>query len=95
MKDQEKINIEIHIAGEPIKLTVPFQDQDLTRDIEEEINTLFNRWRRSFPKRSEKGLLAMMLYRYASYYKGLTIKYQEAAHLAKECLEDAKNILSD
>lgn len=95
MKDQEKINIEIHIAGEPIKLTVPFQDQDLTRDIEEEINTIFNQWRRSFPKQSEKGLLAMMLYRYASYYKGLTNKYQAAARLAEECLKDAENILSD
>ena len=95
MKDQEKINIEIDLGGDPIKLTVPFKDQDLTRDIEEEINTLFNQWRRSFPKQSEKGLLAMMLYRYASYYKGLTMKYQEAARLAEECLADAENILSD
>ncbi|MDE7438390.1 MAG: cell division protein ZapA [Muribaculaceae bacterium] len=95
MKDQDKININIHIAGEPIKLTVPFQDQELTRDIEKEINTLFNQWRRSFPKQSEKGLLAMMLYRYASYYKNLTVKYQEATRLAKECLADVENILSD
>lgn len=95
MKDQDKINIEINIAGEPIKLTVPFQDQELTRDIEAEINTLFNQWRHSFPKRSEKGLLAMMLYRYASYYKDLTDKYQKATRLAKDCLGDVNAILKD
>ena len=32
MKDQDKINMEIKIGGEPIRLTVPFQNQELTRD---------------------------------------------------------------
>ena len=27
MKDQDKINMEIKIGGEPIRLTVPFQNQ--------------------------------------------------------------------
>lgn len=92
MKDQEKINMEINIGGEPIKITVPFQNQELTRSVEDEINSLFAAWRRSFPKRSEKGLLAMMVYQYASYYKELTIKYQEATRKAEECLGNLDDI---
>lgn len=93
MKDQEKINMEINIGGEPIELAVPFQDQEFTRSVEEEINNLFAVWRRSFPKRSEKGLLAMMVYRYASYYKELTIKYQDAVRKAGECLGSLDDML--
>lgn len=85
--------MEINIGGEPIKITVPFQNQELTRSVEDEINSLFAAWRRSFPKRSEKGLLAMMVYQYASYYKELTIKYQEATRKAEECLGNMDDIL--
>lgn len=93
MKNQEKINMEINIGGEPIKLTVPFQNQELTRSVEEEINNLYAAWRRSFPKRSDKGLLAMMVYQYASHYKELTIRYQEASKKAEECLGKLDDIL--
>lgn len=92
-KDQEEINIELNIAGEPIRLTVPFEDQELNRTIEDEINRLYSQWRHSFPNRSEKALLAMMLYRYASYYKNLTLKYQQARQFALECINDADAIL--
>lgn len=91
MRDQELINMEINIGGEPIKLSVPFQDQDLIRDVEDEINTLYRKWRYNFPKRSEKGILAMMIYRYASYYKKLTITHQEAIDKARECLAQLDN----
>jgi len=93
MKDQEKINMEINIGGESIKLTVPFQNQELTRSVEEEINSLYDTWRRSFPKRSEKGLLAMMVYQYASYYKELALKHQEAINKAEECLGKLNDIM--
>ncbi len=93
MKDQEKINMEINIGGEPIQLTVPFQKQEFTRSVEDEVNNLFAAWRRSFPKRSEKGLLAMMVYQYASYYKELSVKHQEATRKAEECLGNLDDIL--
>ena len=93
MKDQEKINMEINIGGEPIKLTVPFQNQELTRSIEEEINCLYAKWRLNFPKRSEKGLLAMMVYQYASHYKELSIRHQEAMAKTGECLDKINGIL--
>lgn len=87
MNDQEIIKMEINIGGEPIMLTVPFRNQELTRSVEEEANNLFDTWRKNFPKRSEKALLAMVAYRYASLYKELTIKYQEALEKAEECLD--------
>ena len=92
MTDSEKINMEINIGGEPIKVTVPFQKQEFTRDVEEEIRGLYDNWRRKFPKRSEKQLLAMMVYQYASYYKDLTVKHQEAFNKATECLDKLDNL---
>ncbi len=86
MNDQELIKMEINIGGEPIQVTVPFRNQELTRNVEEEINSMFSRWRHSFPERSEKGLLAMIAYRYASYYAELKQTHMEALHKAEECL---------
>lgn len=86
MTGQEKINIDIKIVGEPIRLSVPFDNQDFTRDVEAEVNNLFAAWRKSFPNRSEKGLMAMMVYQYASHYKELAVKYQDAVTRAEECL---------
>ncbi len=92
MKDPEKINMEINIGGERITLDVPFQKQNLSRDIESEINNLYSKWRSSFPKKTDKQLLAMLVYQYASYYKELTLRYQEAHKKALECLESIQDI---
>ncbi len=86
MKDTEKINMEINIGGERFRVNVPFDSQDLTRDVEAEANRLLENWRRTFPKRTDKGLLAMMVYQYASYYKNLTEKYEEATAKAEAML---------
>lgn len=89
MNDKEKINIDINIGSEKIRLTVPFEMQDQTRSIEDELNSLLKRWVRAFPKRSEKNLLAMMLYHYASYYRELTEKHLEAISKAENLLDHA------
>ncbi len=87
MKDQDKINMEIIIGGEPIQLIVPFQDQELTRSMEYEINQFYSQWTHSFPKITEKGLLAMIVYRYALKFRQLTLEYQQAERKAEECLD--------
>lgn len=92
MKDPEKIQMEINIAGEHITLDVPFQNQEMTRDVEKEANNLYAKWRSKFPKDSEKHLLAMMVYQYASYYKDLTNRYMEAKKKASECLGSIEDI---
>ena len=86
MKDQEKTYIDIKIAGEPIKLLVPFDSQDFTRDVEREVTSLFAKWKHSFSSQTEKSVLARMVYQYASYYRELKIKYEEAVKKAEECL---------
>ncbi len=78
--------MEINIGGAAIKVNVPFDKQEQTRRVEEEINSLLAAWKRSFPKRSEQELTAMMLYQYASYYRELTDKYREATAKAEACL---------
>lgn len=60
--------MEIVIAGEHLKLSVPFSDQDMVRDTEKEIGELYDSWRRRFPAKSVDELLAMMVYQYASRY---------------------------
>lgn len=86
MTDQKKVNIDIKIAGEPIRLTVPFERQNFTRDVEAEVNNLFMSWRKKFPNRTEKALLAMLVYQFASHYKDLSKSYESAVDKAERCL---------
>lgn len=79
--------MEISIGGETIELIVPFQDQELNRSVEDEINQLFSQWRKSFPKKSEKGLMAMIVYKYALKYRQMMQQMQEATQKAEECLD--------
>ncbi len=74
-KNRENVIIEIIIAGEPIKLTVPFSRQDNVRSCEREINSLYSEWRSLFPKKTPTELLAMIAYQYASYYRELSERY--------------------
>lgn len=80
--DQEKIKIKINIAGESILLTVPFSAQDETRDTEQNVNSLFKAWRQRFPEKSDKELLAMIAFQYASHYDGLLREYNAACDYA-------------
>lgn len=87
MDDSEKINMKINIGGQPVWLTVPFGKQDMVRDVEAEIGRLYASWRKTFPSRDNHELLAMIAYQYASHYKELSLKYEDAARLARECEE--------
>lgn len=94
MDDSMKINMQINIGGQPVALTVPFDRQDFVRDIESEIDKLFATWRRSFPKKDDRELFAMIAYQYASRYKDLISTYEEALRAALKCDEqiDAINL---
>lgn len=91
MDDSEKINMDINIGGQKVKLTVPFRKQNFVRDVETEVGHLFDAWRIQFPRKDERELLAMIIYQYASFYKELTLRHEEALRLAEDCekrLED-------
>ena len=52
-------------------LSVPYSHQDETRRTEEEVNMLFDTWRRRFPEKDDRELLAMIAFRYADHYAAL------------------------
>lgn len=75
MDNREKVKMKINIAGEHLLLTVPFSDQEQTRDAEKNLNMLYETWRKRFPEKSEMELLAMIAFQYASYYEDLKRTY--------------------
>lgn len=79
--------MEINIGGQNVRLTVPFLKQDFVRDTETEIGKLFSSLRKKFPRKDERELLAMIIYQYASYYRELLFRHEEALRLAKDCEE--------
>lgn len=92
--NRENVKIEIIIAGEPIKLTVPFSRQESVRKCESEINALYSEWRARFPRKTPTELMAMIAYQYASFYRELTDRYQtltESMRLTSESLDDILN----
>lgn len=82
MSNTDNVKMEINIAGERIFLTVPFSRQDAVRDTEKSIRNLYSAWRRDFPQKTDKELLAMMAYQYASYYEQLLHRVEDAKAIA-------------
>ena len=78
MGDRDKVKMKINIAGEQLLLTVPFSDQDKTRETEKNINSLYDTWSKRFADKSSTELLAMIAFQYASYYDALKRTYMEA-----------------
>lgn len=76
---RDDVKIEIIIAGEPIRLTVPFDWQNSVRKCERELNALYSDWRAEFPRKTPVELLAMIAYQYAYFYQELTERYDRLA----------------
>lgn len=93
--DTEKIKMEINIAGEHIKLSVPFNRQDLVRDTEKGVAELYDSWRLRFPRKSESELLAMIAYQYASYYYELLSLQQQASARVEQLIRISEEALEN
>lgn len=87
--DQDKVKMKINIAGEEIVLTVPYSEQENTRDTEANINSLFRTWRNRFPEKSDRELLAMIAFQYASHYDEILRNYNAALDAAEELRKEA------
>lgn len=94
MNDSDSIKMEINIAGERIFLTVPVSMQKAVRSTEHHVSDLYRQWRRDFPQKSDKELLAMMAYQYASYYDQL-LHRQEESRLKAEDINSRLDALID
>lgn len=90
MNDSDKIKMYLNIGEQRISLTVPFARQDFVRDVEREVDSLYRKWRLSFPSKTDREILAMVAYQYASFYGELKERYEVATEKALECLRDAE-----
>lgn len=75
--NEEKVKIKLNIAGESFLLSVPYSQQEETRRTEAEVNILFDTWRKRFPEKSDRELLAMIAFRYAGHYRAASGERQE------------------
>lgn len=82
--NEEKVKIKINIAGESLLLSVPYSRQEETRRTEEEVNMLFDTWRRRFPEKNDRELLAMIAFRYADRYGELLREREESRRQLQE-----------
>lgn len=85
MAAPEEIEMEIKIADQKVRQRVAFDRQDFVRETEKEIGNLFWSLRKSFPKKKESELLAMIIYQYASYYRDLVALHKKALQIAIQC----------
>lgn len=77
----------LNIGDQHLSVTVPTGRQEFVRNVESGISELYNKWRRQFPGKPDREILAMVAYQYASFYATLSERYEEAGHLAADCLD--------
>lgn len=91
----DNVKIEIIIAGEPIKLTVPYSRQESVRKCEKDLNALFSEWRAKFPRKTNSELMAMIAYQYASFFEELSKRHQALIDSMLETSESLDEVLEN
>ena len=94
MNDSENVKMTINIGGEHIQLSVPFNRQDAVRDAEKASAQLFDNWRKKWPSRSDKEILAMVAYQFAYYYHEMLSRYEDASGIAEKCNDKISEMIS-
>ncbi|ROT03845.1 cell division protein ZapA [Muribaculaceae bacterium Isolate-037 (Harlan)] len=94
MNDSDNVKMTINIGGEHIRLTVAFNSQDIVRDAEKAATQLFDEWRRKWPSRSDKEVMAMVAYQFAYFYRKLLIMHADAADIAQTCNHRLSDLLA-
>lgn len=78
MKGSDNVGMTINIGGEPIKLEVRFDDQMEVREAEREVKLYIEKLRKTWSDASDRKLLAMAAFQFATWYQKL-LKIQQAA----------------
>ena len=93
MKGSDTVEMTINIGGELIKLEVKFDEQLEVRDAERDIKNLMEGMRKASPDSyiSDKKLLAMAVYQYASWYNQLIKIQQQTIDLATEKINQSND----
>lgn len=87
MSSTEKIKMTLHIGGNQIAVTVPFENQEFVRRVESQVESLYTKWRHDFPMRSDREVLAMVAYQFANHYYEMQQRYSDANLKAQQCLD--------
>ena len=86
MNDSDKIQMFLNIGDQRISINVPFERQEFVRDVEGRIEHLYRKWRHSFTSKTDREILAMVAYQFASHFCELKQRYDTAIAKADECL---------
>lgn len=81
MKVTDNIDIKITIATQQLTVKVAYAEQELAREVERHIDSIYRRWRPEFPHKSESELLAMLAYQYATFYFRLREQQKVSAQM--------------
>lgn len=84
--------MEVNIAGERVKLTVPFSRQSAVRETEFSLRQLAEDLKARSPISSDKQLLARMAYEYARRYYVLKALRESELSEAEDLLDEAKRL---
>lgn len=95
MKETDKMQMYVNIAGEHISLNVDFNSQDEVREAEASVCELYNQWKERFPRRSKEELLAMISYQFAYYYQSLQRRFVSASTEMAELDARLNKLLSE
>ena len=94
MKGSDFVAITINIGGELLKLDVKFDDQNLVRDTERDIKAFIERKRKADPDMSDRQILAMAAYQFASWYHQLLKIQNDAIEIANLNCQHIDEIIS-
>lgn len=95
MNDSEQIKMYLNIGSQRISVTVPFDRQNMVREVEADTNRLYEKFHKTFPTKPERELFAMMVYRYAWFYSELLRRNAEAETKADECLNALQGVAQE
>lgn len=93
MKKDDKVTMTIDIGGQQLLLSVPFNDQNLVRDVERAVASEWAFWKKRYPGMTDRELLAMTVYKFARYHHDLMVEMEKVSSLADECLERVDTFL--
>jgi hypothetical protein len=85
MKDRTKQNITLKIADVlPMSITIDREAEEVAREAERGVNSVWNAWRKSFTNKTSKEVLAMTAYQFAKLYFAL----QHSVENQEQILDD-------
>lgn len=90
----DKIEMNINIGGELIKLKVDFDEQNAVRDAEREVKNFIELLKKNWPQKSDRNILAMAAYQYAKGYMMLMKSRLSAIEMAEAKTREISKVFS-